>query len=103
MKLISLKVGLLMLLASAIICGMESYCYCNVSIWHGNVRLTSDWSDSDGVLVQNFDYADGKHGWVANNRLVLLQHQGKVPWLWCDVRRSGKGFCRIGRKEEATK
>jgi hypothetical protein len=86
--IISFPLGILMIVLSGIACGMESCSYYNVSIWHGNVRPRELWNAD--ALTLGFDYADGRRGWTTNTEAVLRYSQGRLPWLWCDVTRSGK-------------
>lgn len=100
--IISGPIGALIVLFSIIACGMESCSYYNVAIWHGNVQPTSI-SKPGEDLTLNFEYADGKRGWTTSSDVLFAYSTGKLPWLWCDVSRSGRATCYPPKQKGGTK
>lgn len=62
------------------------------SVWHGNVIITGVGHSSEGTPTLDFSY-EGKHGYTSNPEAVLRYSQKNLPYLWCDVSRTGSGTC----------
>ena len=94
MKYILPMPGVVLVLVACVICiGMETCAYQNFEVWQGNVTVTGI-SDCDGEACLGFNYGpDDKHGYVKSGYIVKRYADKDLPWLWCEVSRSGAGIC----------
>ena len=72
---------------------LEGVLHDNNSVWHGNVTVTGI-GHANGSPTLDFLY-EGKHGYTGNQEAVLRYSQKNLPYLWCDVSRTGSGTCYV--------
>lgn len=77
---------------SGVLIFIESVAYNSNSVWHGNVTVTGIGHDSSGTPTLDFLYS-GKHGYTGNTEAIIRFSQNTLPYLWCDVSRTGLGSC----------
>lgn len=82
----------LTLFLSVVLIAIEGGMHDSNSVWHGNVTITGIGHSSDGTPTLDFSY-NGKHGFTSNPEAVLRYSQKDLPYLWCDVSRTGTGIC----------
>lgn len=80
-------------LVSGLLIFTEYMTYSNNAVWHGNVTPVNITHNSDGIAVLEFLYSDNKHGGTTNTEPIIRFSQNNLPYLWCDVSRTGAGTC----------
>lgn len=98
--IITAPVGTLLVLLSAIVCGLDTCAYKTVAVWHGNVTPSGmDTSASEPTVL--FIYADHKKGFTTSTSAVTAFAGHGLKYMWCDVARDGSGYCYPPREAEA--
>jgi hypothetical protein len=87
---------------SGVLILIEGGLHDSISVWHGNVTVTGIGHYSNGSPTLDFSY-DGKHGYTSNTEAVLRFSQKSLPYLWCDVSRTGTGTCYVPKQTRAEK